>query len=410
VGDSFRWRDYRDLDSRIWVLAGARAVNTMGLSLAMAFMAIYLVRDRGLPATVYGGIFLGANLCQSLAQGYAGELSDRLGRRGLMRFALFTRSVVVALLGMEILAETSVWIITATLVVSSSLRGLFEPVAYAAVADVAKPHQRVAAFGLQRMGTNLGWAMGPAIGGALSQVLSYGAIFFLSAPTLLVAGYAASRIAEPARSEARQTVETSLVAALREAGRRPDVALLLGCAFLASVVHMQLFATLSIYNSDVLGLSNADIGLIYTLNGGLVLLLQMPAIGLIDRLGHHRSLVIGALLYIVAFVSIGAAAGWWGMALAVAILTTGEVVLAPAQQAVVAGVQDPSRMGRAFGLLGLLQMLGVAIAPILGGIAYDHLQHDGQLLWAVLALLPALLTVGFAVLARLRRSTLPTST
>jgi len=407
VGEPFRWRDYRGLDSRIWVLAGARAVNTMGLSLAMAFMAIHLVRDRGLPATVYGGIFLIANLCQSLAQGYAGELSDRLGRRGLMRFALFTRSFVVAGLGLEILASVSVWIIAATLVLSSTLRGLFEPVAYAAVADIAKPRERVAAFGLQRMGTNLGWALGPAIGGALSEVLSYGAIFFLSAPTLLIAGYAASRIAEPVRSEERDVVQTSLVAGLREAGRRADVTVLLACAFLASVVHMQLFATLSIYNSDVLGLSNGDIGLIYTLNGCIVLLVQIPAIGLIERLGNHRSLIVGAILYVASFLAIGAAAGWLGMAFAVAILTLGEVVLAPAQQAVVAEVQDPKRMGRAFGLLGLLQMLGVAIAPILGGIAYDHLKHDGMALWSLLAVLPAALTAGYVGLARLRQPRMP---
>lgn len=111
------WRGYAQLDRRIWSIAGVRTINTMGLSLAMAFVAIYLVNERGTTAQLYGLMFLVANLGRAIA---------------------------------------------CTLVVSFTLRGCFEPVAYALVADVAKPQDRVLAFGLQRMGTNLGWAIGPA--------------------------------------------------------------------------------------------------------------------------------------------------------------------------------------------------------------------------------------------------------
>src|SRR5688572_1301718 len=78
------WREYAELERRIWVLAGVRAVNTMGLSLAMAFLAVYFVEDRGFAGQTYGLIMLGANLLQALAQGWAGELSDRFGRIRMM--------------------------------------------------------------------------------------------------------------------------------------------------------------------------------------------------------------------------------------------------------------------------------------------------------------------------------------
>jgi MFS family permease len=74
----------------------------------------------------------------------------------------------VALLGGQILVDAPLATIAVTFVISSSLRGCFEPVAYALCADLARPDQRTAAFGLQRMGTNLGWAMGPALGGLLA--------------------------------------------------------------------------------------------------------------------------------------------------------------------------------------------------------------------------------------------------
>jgi MFS family permease len=99
----------------------------------------------------------------------------------------------------------------------------------------------------------------------------------------------------------------------------------------------------------------------------------------------------------------GAAGGAWTLGAAVLVLTIGEVVVTPAQQATVAELGDPSRLGRAFGVFGTMQMLGVAVAPVLGGLAFDHLRHRPLLMWACLAALPALLTAGYARFALLRR-------
>ena len=103
------------------MLAAARAVNTGGLSMAMAFMSIYMVNERGLAATVYAGLFLAANSLQSLSQGLAGEVSDRLGRKAVMLSALSIRSLVVTALGFEVLAGASIWAIAGTLVVSPGI-------------------------------------------------------------------------------------------------------------------------------------------------------------------------------------------------------------------------------------------------------------------------------------------------
>ena len=46
-------------------MAFARAVNTMGLSLVMSFLGIYVVETRGYDAWIYGVICLLANLAQA---------------------------------------------------------------------------------------------------------------------------------------------------------------------------------------------------------------------------------------------------------------------------------------------------------------------------------------------------------
>ncbi|HSK00855.1 MAG TPA: MFS transporter, partial [Kofleriaceae bacterium] len=192
-----RWQAWGQLDRRVWQIAFARCVNTMGLSLVMSFLGIYVVETRGYPAWLYGVIALGANLGQSLSSAWAGDLSDRIGRRPLIVTALLVRSGVIALLGTQILLEAPLWTLAVTMMLSSMLRGCFEPVAYALVADVVADEQRISAFGLQRMGTNLGWAIGPALGGVLTLVVPYGAVFYVAAAGMLAAAAVTRRVADP---------------------------------------------------------------------------------------------------------------------------------------------------------------------------------------------------------------------
>src|SRR5215216_6629174 len=97
-----RWQEWRQLDSRVWRMATARAINTMGLSLVMAYLGVYVVEERGYPAWVYGLIALAANLGQSVVNAWAGNLSDRIGRKPLITGALYVRAVVIAGLGTQV--------------------------------------------------------------------------------------------------------------------------------------------------------------------------------------------------------------------------------------------------------------------------------------------------------------------
>src|SRR5512144_151578 len=99
----------RSLDRRVWQMAAARAINTMGLSLVMSFLGIYVVETRGYPAWVYGSIALLANLGQSMSNAWAGSLSDRIGRRPLITTALFVRSGFIALLGAQVTLDAPLW-------------------------------------------------------------------------------------------------------------------------------------------------------------------------------------------------------------------------------------------------------------------------------------------------------------
>ena len=158
----------RALDRRVWVLAVARLVVTAGYSMVMPFLAMHLAVERQVPWVTVGLIWFVAGGCGAVAQWLAGELADRLGRRPLMLAAMVARALNLAAMGVAVAADHtgpgSVLAIAALTVMNAVLRGFFDPVAAAMVADLAPPELRVAAYSLQRVGINLGWAAGPAVG------------------------------------------------------------------------------------------------------------------------------------------------------------------------------------------------------------------------------------------------------
>lgn len=378
-------------------MAFARAVNTMGLSLAMAFLGIYIVNTRGYPAWLYGIVMLCANLCQSLSNAWAGSLSDRIGRRPLITGSLFIRSVFIAALGAQIAFDAPLWSLALNMVASSALRGCFEPVAYALVADVVTPEQRIAAFGLQRMGINLGWAVGPAVGGSLTLVISYGTVFYVAAAGMVIAGIVTLFIVDPMKTRpsrvnlaanAAKPPAGDLRRALASALRSSRMRLLLAATFLAALLQTQMFSTFSIYMTREIGLREAEVGLLYTINGIGVLLLQLPAVALVRRLGIATVLPWASLLDALGFALIGLASVSFGMpagVIAIVTITSAEVMLSPAHQTAIAEVADPSQRGRAFGVVGFAQMIGIAVAPLAGSFLLDHISHQHTAMWAIIA-------------------------
>ncbi len=398
-----RWDVWASLDPRVWQMAIARAVNTMGLSLVMSFLGVYVVETRGYPAWLYGVIALIANAGQSMANAWAGNLSDRIGRRPLITGSLIIRSFVIAGLGVQILLDAPLWSLGLNMLVSSSLRGCFEPVAYALVSDVCAPDQRIAAFGLQRMGTNVGWSVGPALGGLLALFVPYGVVFFIASGGLLIAARLTTRVADPRpRAMTAHGAGDSLRQAIADAAADPLMRVLLCGTFLASLLQTQLFSTFAIFMSDRVGLSKASVGLLYTVNGVTVLLLQIPALLVIRRLGIRVTLVIAPCVYAIGFFLVGCAGGFAGGAVAIAVITAAEIVFDPSHQTAIAEIADPTRRGRAYGVVGMAQLLGVACGPLTGGALLDLL--DSHLaIWAAIASIGVAQAATFGLFVRLRR-------
>jgi MFS family permease len=144
-----------------------------------------------------------------------------------------------------------------------------------------------------------------------------------------------------------------------------------------------------------LHIPEARFGLLYTINGAMVVLLQGLGVTLINRLGLERILLIGPLCYVTGYLAIGLAGSYGALGVAVALVTCGELLTEPSEMMAAVALGDPARPGRAIGVFGLLSSLGNSLGPSVGALLYDHTAGHPLQLWGTIAVIGLIGAAGY---------------
>ncbi len=388
------WRSLRELPRDVWIVCAASLVNRLG-TMVLPFLVLYLSRSLGIAApraalalTVYG-------VAAMIAGPVAGRLCDRLGSVRVMKFSLFASGAILLVFP---LAKTLLSILAATFVwafVSEAVR----PAALAAVAEMALPEQRRAAFALSRLAVNLGMSIGPAVGGFLA-LLSFHALFWVDGTTSILAGLVlalapltAQRAAHSAQAllqeprDLASEIEAESVTPLAAATpthplgvlRDPRLLYFLVAIFPVLLIFFQVAAAMPLFLVQHLGLRESFYGLIFTINTLLIVLVEVPLNLAMKHWSHRRALALGAMLYGVGFGALAFVSHQAGIVATVVIWTFGEMVFLPTSAAYVADIAPAGRQGECMGLYTMTFSLAFALGPWLGTALLEAL--GPQALW-----------------------------
>jgi MFS family permease len=260
------------------------------------------------------------------------------------------------------------------------------------VADFTSKERLAEAYGVLRIGANIGWAAGPAIGGYLATFLPYGWLFGIPALTCgVVSLIVFFFVREPSHPASNGAGFRSMLA---PADDRPFLAFVV-LSFLLFIVMGQMTSTLSIFAVDKVGFSTAQYGLLLTLNGLIVIFFQYPVTLALRRVAKFRALMLGSLLYGIGYLSLG----WitqFGWALgAMAIITAGEIIHSPVTLSVIGELAPQDQRGRYMGFYGLSETIGIAMGPLVGGVLLDAFPSDMRLVWAPIGLITVFAATGY---------------
>lgn len=390
-------QDFARFDRALWVLVTSQLITSAGFSIALPFLSLYLHRDRGLSMTVVGAIALANGVVSAAGRVAGGELADRIGRRPIVLGAVGVRVGLFLGLAALVAADGPVGAIAAAYLAVRITGALAMSAITALVADLAGTDRRMEAYGLLRVGGNVGWAAGPAVGGYLASFLPYWTLF---ATTALATAVAFLLLALYARESRRGGGAPEPLPALWEVLADRRFVAFVGISLLVFLVAGQLVSTLSVFTVGRLGLSEAAFGGLLTLNGLLVVIFQYPLARAVVRFPRGRLLAAGSLLYGLGYLAFSWLRAYPALLGAIAVVTLGEMLYAPNTLAVTADLAPPARRGRYLGVFGLAETLGWSLGAFVGGVLLDAFPTSPVGTWAVVGGLGFTAALGFSLWGR----------
>ncbi|MFA5629844.1 MAG: MFS transporter [Dehalococcoidales bacterium] len=383
-------------DPGIWLVSLINLLLAIGFSICIPFLALYLHQNRGLPMALVGVIILISGLSSAGFELIGGELCDRLGRRPLVLFSAVSRSIVYVIMAFLVNYSAPIWSIALAYIASQAIGSIGKPATQAMITDLAPPQRLTESFGILRIGINVGWAAGPAIGGYLAAFMSYGWLFGVAAAISILTVFVAIFLKESITQKNQKTDFRGLL----NVTRNLRFMLFIFFNLLLFTAMGQMMSTLSIYIVDRVGYTTAQYGLLLTVNGLMVIILQYPIARYIDRLSRSRIIILGCVLYAFGYLLYGWVGPYALAVIAMIIVTFGEITFAPAAMSVVAEIAPRGQKGRYMGFFGLNQVVGISIAPLFGGILLDMFLTNHLAIWASIAVMGFLGAAAFFWWAR----------
>lgn len=391
-------RSLSGFDRQVWLLVVAEIINVFGTSIIRTFLAIYMFNEMHVPMETIGIALCLTSLAGVVAIYAGGSIADAWGRKTVLVAGLATQVAAYVLIGVAIQASVPFLALLAVLALSSLVEGLYRSVPDAMIADVVEPGKRVEAFSLVRMGANLGWVIGPVLGGVMLLLVPFCWVFYVAAGTTFV-------YLLIARFELRETRSTGsseklsfryITDIVRD---RSFLAFALLGAFMV-IPYQQLYTLLSVYSSDVVRLDEFWVGALFTLSGAMVVLFQYP-ISLKVREGRLTTmLALSALVFASGFGVLALSTAFVVPFICMAVATVAEMIWSPATSTLQANMAPEDRRGRYFGFAGLFSSLGFALGPLLGGRLMGTFGGEPSTMWAVVGLMFVACAVGFLLLNR----------
>lgn len=398
-----KYLDLKKIDRRMASLMGGWLINSLGFGAVVPFMTVYFHSERGLAMRYIALFFLAAAICRTVAQSVGGTLSDYIGRRGLMIWSQFSRSLIFLLAGIAIRQDMSIWVIAGILLSQYLLSSFFQPVASAMIADIMPPQERPKGYALLRMAGNVGWGAGPAIGGFLFDV-SYDSLFYFTALMFFISGivviFTVKETAATLRQRApKNTGRERQGFAAMAAAFRQDRQFLFFCtaSLLLFLTWGQFVSTLSVFMKDHVGLSSTQIGWLYAFNASLVIVFQYLVTSRTRKRDHYVMLMIGTLLFTLSYSVMGWMSSFGMMMIIMIFITFGEMFAGPSGNTLAANMARNNQYGRYQGAYSAVSTLGWSLGPSIGAMFMEWIPNI-HYFWLSMASFGFVAFFGFLIL------------
>ena len=375
---------YLGLSASMWWLAFVMFVNRAG-TMVLPFMTVYLrekmsfsIGEAGWEMALFGAGAIIGNFG-------GGKLTDRIGFAQVQFWSLFLNGVLFIFLGwMRTFGQ-----IGACMFIIGLVGEAFRPANAAAIAFYSLPENKTRSYSLNRLAINLGFSIGPAVGG----LLSFQYLFWVDGLTCILAALGLRGALAPAVSELKENVRQPKKG---NSVWKDNVYLRFTFfIFLTALCFLQMFSLLPMFFKEHLNIGKPVIGLVLAMNGFVIAIVEMV---LVFKLEGKRSPVqyisLGAFLIGLSYLMLNVPMAALSLAVsAMLMITAGEMLMFPFVNTVWVSRSNEHNRGQYASVYSMSFACAYVLAPWFGAQVVQRSSYSS--LWYTDFILCAIASLGF---------------
>ncbi len=351
-------------------------------SMSFTISTLLLRSILGLPETIIGYIVSGQAILAVLASMLGGRLADLYGRKRIT-ISMFVM-VVISCFMSSVLCRSR-WIIPFLFITN-----FFSSAAYPGIAgmlaDAMRGTGRREGFSLLYLCSNLGIAIGPAIGGALfynhlpwvyrlqAIIICFAMVFFA---VFTVDNYdpsiarAKKELDERSGGENTESVFTVVL-------KRPVLLRFYLSLIIITICYQMVNFILSMQMTDIFGLQIASVfaGRVWSANGLTILVLSPIVVAHFKHMHQYKKMVLGVIFYAIGFGGYAWLKFPWMVPGLAVVWTVGEILITTDSGGFIAENSPPSHLARCQSLFETSRSLGRVISPTLFGHLLGYINYS----------------------------------
>lgn len=347
------------------MLALVMLINRAG-SMVLPFLGVYMTDHLHFSLENTGVVLSFFGIGSVLGSWLGGMITDKIGEYKVQYLSLLLSVPLFCLIPIFNTEVGVAGIILAQSVVSET----FRPANSVAITKYARPENITRAFSLNRMAVNLGFSIGPALGGILSAI-SYEFLFFSNAFAAFAAGlmyiWFFGKRNKLAKLKAKKVKEAIIIK--KENSPYKDRKFLVYCFFcmLFSICFFQLFSTLTIFYKDTAHLSQQSIGYILGYSGFLIVLLEMGFVQIAEKyFSLALTMLLGTFICGFSYAMIAFDYSMITLIISMTLLCIGEIWTLPFMSTITAMRSGKNNKGAYMGLNGISFSIAFIVTPYIG--------------------------------------------
>jgi predicted MFS family arabinose efflux permease len=347
------YRNYIDnfsgLSKEIWLLSLVTFINRAG-AMVIPFLSLYLVKAKGFTLPQVGWIMTCFGLGSLVGTWVGGKLTDSIGAYKVIIASLFLGGMgFIALQFLDSFYGFCLGIFALIFVADA-----YRPAVFVACDAYSKPKNITRSIALIRLAINLGFSIGPVIGGIIIARINYNALFWIDGITCILAAALLFVLLKPKRVS-KEEEQLSKIKEGVMPYKNSLFMLLIVIMVLSTMMFVQYFSVIPLYYEQAYSLSEDVIGAILFLNGIIIVAFEMPLVGWLERIHISKTMATfwGMVLLAFSFLVLNLSDSFFILIIGMILMTLGEMIGSPFSNSLALEMAPKGRKGSYMGLYSM---------------------------------------------------------